>query len=220
MLKLKIVFVETPKDICLTKFYLHTHFSMTPLRHNQHASHIFSTLWFLTTHQFLPFSQVWWKIANYIGLSTRINTGDQIEKAAVVNFDAGAISSLQLWRLPSRTHTLQKLQVVFKRFSFLVCIFRSRLQVDTWPHRLQLLRLSPHRPPASTPMQVGIKCLHFMNDFIFIFSLSLLYLYLHHNATWLQIFSFHEHLYKLNTIVTHLHLNTSWLYMFTFHEHL
>ena len=105
-------------------------------------------------------------------------------------------------------------------FSFLVCIFRSRLQVDTWPHRLQLLRLSPHRPPASTPMQVGIKCLHFMNDFIFVFSLSFLYLYLHLNATWLQMFSFHEHLYKLNTIVTHLHLNTSWLYMFTFHEHL
>ena len=169
---------------------------MTPLRQNQHAGYIFSTLLSLSTHQFLPFSQVWWEVANYIGLSTRTNTGDQIEKAAVVNFDAGAISSLQLWRPPPRTHTLQKLQVVFKRFSFLVCIFRSRLQVDTWPHRLQLLRLSPHRPPTSNSMQVGIKCFHFMNDFIFIFifSSSFLYLYLHHNATWLQMFSFHEHL--------------------------
>ena len=102
---------------------------------------------------------------------------------------------------PPRTHTLQKLQVVFKRFSFLVCIFRSCLQVDTWPHRLQLLRLSPHRSPTSNSMQVGIKCLYFMNDFIFIFisSLSFLYLYLHHNATCLQMFSFHEHLEKPST---------------------
>ena len=36
----------------------YTHFSMTPLRHNQHAGYIFSTLLSLSTHQFLPFSQV------------------------------------------------------------------------------------------------------------------------------------------------------------------
>ena len=90
--------------------------------------------------------------------------------------------------------------------------------------QIAIVKTFPSPPSASTSMQVGIKCLPFMNLSL---SLSFLYLYLHLNASWPKMFTFHEWFNTPRTSVC-IHCNyhptnqtnASWLQMFAFHEHL